>query len=49
MYKMERLNVVRYVETEKERDKLKAEGFKESPKITPKKRGAANGDTKVQS
>ena len=45
---MERLNVVRYVETEKERDKLKTEGFteiKQKPAET-RKRGAANGDTK---
>ena len=45
---MERLNVVRYVETEKERDKLKAEGFIEAKKkpAEARKRGAANGDTK---
>lgn len=40
MYKMERLNVIRYVATEKERDKLKAEGFKE---VTTPKRGGKNG------
>lgn len=45
MYKMERLNVIRYVATEKERDKLKAEGFKEVtvPKRSGKKGGGKNG------
>lgn len=44
MYKMERLNVIRYVATETERDKLKSEGFKEA---TTPKRGGKNGAGKT--
>lgn len=48
MYKMERLNVIRYVATEKERDKLKAEGFKEVtvPEWSGKKGDGKKGDDK---
>ena len=41
MYRMERLNVIRYVATEVERDKLAAEGFKEI--ATPKRGGNKGG------
>ena len=44
MYRMECLNVIRYVATEAERDKLAAEGFKG---IATPKRGGKNGGGKT--
>ncbi len=44
MLKMEKLNVVRYVETEKEKQRLIEQGYSEV-KSAPKK-GGKNGDAK---
>ncbi len=53
MFKMEKLNVVRYVETEHEKHRLEAQGYKEVKKPTvkkvkeaPKEEGGNNGDDK---
>lgn len=48
MFKMEKLNIVRYVDDEKERQRLMQQGYKEVEiKETPVKRGGKNGEGKA--
>lgn len=46
MFKMEKLNIVRYVDDEKERQRLIQQGYTEV-KETPAKRGGKNGEGKA--
>lgn len=48
MFRMEKLNVVRYAANDKKKAKLKEQGFKEVPEedLTKQKRGTVNGRDK---